>query len=413
MATIIEMPSLSSTMKKGKVVKWHKREGDLVKKGEILFEVQTDKVNVEVDSLVTGFVRRILLSEGLEAAVHTPIAVISESMDEDISQVAEARPAAEVQAAAEAGAAPSRIPRPERPAAGEGERIRISPLARRIAEEKGIDYRSIRGTGPQGRITKEDVEKALIERAAQPELPAGMETGGAKKREAEEYEDIELTPMRSIIAERLQQSKATAPHFYVDVHADGTALNHLRDEIQKRLEKQGAKITLNAILIKIVSHALREFPVVNGSFLGDRIRLHKAVNIGLAVAVDQGLVVPVIRNTDTKSIAQISREAADLAAKARGKKLLPHEYEGGTFTVTNMGMFGVEGFHAIINPPESAILAVGAMVLRPEVVDGEIAVRPMMKLCLSVDHRVVDGALAARFLVWIKELVEAPLLMLA
>ncbi|PKN64028.1 MAG: hypothetical protein CVU57_16630 [Deltaproteobacteria bacterium HGW-Deltaproteobacteria-15] len=412
MATIIEMPSLSSTMKKGKVVKWHKREGDFVKKGEILFEVQTDKVNVEVDSLVTGFVRRILLSEGLEAAVHTPIAVISESMDEDISQVAEALPAAEVQAAAEAGAAGSGIPRPERATAGEREKIRISPLARRIAEEKGIDFRSIRGTGPQGRITKEDVEKALIERATRPDLPAGMETGAAGK-EAEEYEDIEITPMRSIIAERLQQSKATAPHFYVDVHADGTALNHLRDEIQKRVERQGARITLNAILIKIVSHALREFPAVNGSFLGDRIRLHKAVNIGLAVAVDQGLVVPVIRNTDTKSIAQISREAADLAAKARGKKLLPHEYEGGTFTVTNMGMFGVEGFHAIINPPESAILAVGAMVLRPEVVDGEIAVRPMMKLCLSVDHRAVDGAMAARFLMRIKEMVETPLLMLA
>jgi len=411
MVTIIEMPSLSSTMKKGKVAKWHKREGDLVKKGEILFEVQTDKVNVEVDSLVTGFVRRILLSEGLEAAVHTPIAVISESMDEDISQVAE-RPAAGVQAAAEAGAADSGIPRPERATAGEGEKIRISPLARRIAQEKGIDFRSIRGTGPQGRITKEDVEKALTERAAKPDLPPGMETGGAEK-EAEEYEDIELTPMRSIIAERLQQSKATAPHFYVDVHADGTALNHLRDEIQKRLEKQGARITLNAILIKIVSHALREFPAVNGSFLGDRIRLHKAVNIGLAVAVDQGLVVPVIRNTDTKSIAQISREAADLATKARGKKLLPHEYEGGTFTITNMGMFGVEGFHAIINPPESAILAVGAMVLRPEVVDGEIAVRPMMKLCLSVDHRIVDGAMAARFLMRIKEMVETPLLMLA
>lgn len=411
MVTVIEMPSLSSTMKKGKVVKWHKKEGDFVNKGEILFEVQTDKVNVEVDSLVSGFLRRILLSEGLEAPVHEAIAVISESMDEEISQVAEARSSAGVQPPAGAAVAATGASRSER--AGEGDRIRISPLARKIAEENGIDIRSVRGTGPQGRITKEDVEKAISVRSQKPPVSAGVEPEAAAKREEPEYEDIELTPMRSIIASRLQQSKATAPHFYVDVHADGTALKQLRDELQKKLEKQGARITLNAILIKIVSHVLREFPAVNGSFLGDRIRVHKAVNIGLAVAVEQGLVVPVIRNTDTKSISRISREAEDLAAKARGKKLLPQDYEGGTFTITNMGMFGVEGFHAIINPPESAILAVGAMVFRPEVVEGQVAVRPMMKLCLSVDHRVIDGALAARFLVRIKEMVESPLLMLA
>jgi len=259
----------------------------------------------------------------------------------------------------------------------------------------------------------EDVEKAVGERSRKPSVSAGAEPEAAAKQEGPEYEDIELTPMRSIIASRLQQSKATAPHFYVDVHADCTALKQLRDELQKKLEKQGARITLNAILIKIASHALREFPAVNGSFLGDRIRVHKAVNIGVAVAVEQGLVVPVIRNTDTKSISRISREAEDLAAKARGKKLLPQDYEGGTFTITNMGMFGVEGFHAIINPPESGILAVGAMVLRPEVAEGQVVVRPMMKLCLSVDHRVIDGALAARFLVRIKEMVESPLLMFA
>lgn len=413
MVTVIEMPSLSSTMKKGKVVKWHKREGDFVNKGEILFEVQTDKVNVEVDSLVTGFLRRVLLREGLEAPVHTPIAVISESMDEDISPYAEPRAAVGAQAAAGAGAAVSEIPRPERLMTAKGERIRISPLARKIAEEKGMDIRSIRGTGPEGRITRQDVERALAVPPGKPPVPEKMEPAAAAGMMKEEFEDIELTPMRSIIAARLQQSKVTAPHFYVDVYADGTALKQARDELQKRLEKQGARITLNAVLIKIVSHALGEFRAVNVSFLGDRIRLHRAVHIGLAVAVDEGLVVPVIRNTGTKSISQISREAADLAARARGKRLLPHEYEGGTFTITNMGMFGVEGFHAIINPPESAILAVGALVLRPAVVEGEIAVRPMMKLCLSVDHRAIDGALAARFLARVKEMVEAPLLMLA
>jgi len=398
-------------MKKGKVVKWHKKEGDFVNKGEILFEVQTDKVNVEVDSLVTGFLRRILLREGLEATVHTAIAVISESMDEDISQTAEARPSAGARPSAEAAAAAAGASRPER--GGEGERIRISPLARKIAEENGIDIRAVTGTGPQGRITREDVEKAVGERSQKRPVSPGAEPQAAPKQVEQEYEDIELTPMRSIIASRLQQSKATAPHFYVDVSADCTALKQLRDELQKRLEKQSAKITLNDILIKIVSHALKEFTGVNASFLGDRIRQYKAVNIGLAVAVDEGLVVPVIRDTDTKSISQISREAADLAARARGKRLLPKDYEGGTFTITNMGMFGVEGFHAIINPPESGILAVGAMALRPAVVDGELTVRPMMKLCLSVDHRVVDGALAARFLARVKEIVESPLLMFA
>jgi pyruvate dehydrogenase E2 component (dihydrolipoamide acetyltransferase) len=413
MLTVIEMPSLSSTMKKGKVVKWHKKEGEFVRKGEILFEVQTDKVNVEVDALVTGFLRKILLRDGLEAPVHTPIAVIAESMDEDISQVAGAS-AAEVQRAEEAvGAAPSAVRRSERPTTEEGERIRISPLARRIAEDKGIDIRSITGTGPEGRITKEDVERAVAERAEKAPLPRKPQPEAVAEGVREEYEDIELTPMRSIIAARLQQSKATSPHFYVDVYADGTALKQLRDELQKRLEKQGARITLNDILVKIVSHALREFPGVNASFMGERIRLHRAINIGLAVAVDEGLVVPIIRNADRKSISEISREAADLATRARGKRLLPQEYEGGTFTITNMGMFGVEGFHAIINPPESAILAVGAMALRPAVVEGEIVIRPMVKLCLSVDHRAVDGALGARFLARVRDLTESPLLMFA
>ncbi len=413
MLTVIEMPSLSSTMKKGKVVKWHKREGDRVAKGEILFEVQTDKVNVEVDSLVTGFLRRILLREGLEAPVHTPIAVMADTMEEDISQSVEARGVAAAQRGAQTPEqAVSEPPAAKRGTERERERIRISPLARRIAEEQGIDIGSLRGTGPEGRITREDVERAMAERSQKPsvaEKKAAEPAPGAM----EEFEDIPLTPMRAIIAERLRQSKADAPHFYVDLSADGTAIKQCRDELQKRLEKRGVKITLNDILIKIVSRALEEFRGVNASFLGDRIRLHRTIHIGLAVAVEEGLVVPVIRSADRKSISEISREAADLAARARGKRLLPHEYEGGTFTITNMGMFGVEGFHAIINPPESGILAVGAMVPSPVVVEGEIAVRPMMRLCLSVDHRVVDGALAARFLARVREMVETPLLMLA
>jgi len=414
MATIIEMPSLSSTMRKGKVVRWHKGEGDFVQKGETLFEVQTDKVNVEVDALVSGFLRRILLKEGIEAPVKTPIAIICDSREEDISSILRERDLVSVPPAEEAldEKVPS-VPKPpgQRPE-GEG-RIRISPLARRMAEEVGIDTRTLRGTGPEGRITKQDIERAVAERSQRETLSARAEEEPAWQVKLGETSEIELTPMRKIMAQRLQQSKVTAPHFYVEMTADATALQQSRKDLQRRMEGKDIKITFNDILIKIVSHALGEFPMVNASFLGDRIRLHKAVHMGVAVAIDEGLVVPVVRDANQKSISQISREVAELAAKARNKRLLPSEYEGGTFTITNMGMFGVESFHAIINPPESAILAVGAITAKPVVVDGEICVRPCMKLCLSADHRVVDGALAARFLARVKDLTEAPLLMLA
>jgi pyruvate dehydrogenase E2 component (dihydrolipoamide acetyltransferase) len=418
MLTIIEMPSLSSTMRKGKVLKWHKREGDFVEKGETLFEVQTDKVSVEVDSLVSGFLRKILLREGIEVAVNAPIAIIGDNMEEDISSVVEAKPSAGIPPGEkEPEEVEPGIPRRDE-AETEGEkRIKISPLAKRIAEEEGIEIEALKGTGPGGRITKEDVERAKAERTQRQPIPGKAEPLGKPlgkpQPEVEAYEEIELTPMRRVIARRLQESKATAPHFYVDVTADASALKQLRDTLWRKMEKEGAKITFNDILVKIASQALKESPMVNASFLGDRIRLHKAIHIGVAVAVEDGLIVPVVRNADQKSILQISREVMELAGKARNKRLLPHEYEGGTFTITNMGMFGVETFHAILNPPESAILSVGAIISKPVVVDDQMTMRPCMKLSLSVDHRVVDGALASRFIVRIKELVEAPLLMLA
>ncbi|MBN1105784.1 MAG: 2-oxo acid dehydrogenase subunit E2 [Deltaproteobacteria bacterium] len=405
MLTVIEMPSLSSTMSKGTVVKWHKREGDPIEKGETLFEVQTDKVNVEVDALVSGFLRRILVGEGIEVPVNTPIAIISEDMDEDISSFMEkpssASPPATREAPAEAESDDSR-----------SVKIKISPLARRMAEEEGIDIQAIEGTGPEGRITKQDIERAVAERRLRPPLPGKADAADEPRGEMEGYEDLELTPMRRIVAQRLQQSKVTSPHFYVEVTADAMGLKQARDAIQSGMVEQVDRITFNDILIRIVSLALRKFPMVNASLLNDRIRVHKAIHIGVAVAVDDGLIVPVIRNVDQKTVLQISREMTELAGRARNKRLLPHEYEGGTFTITNMGMFGVESFHAIINPPESAILAVGAITAQAVVVEGEITVRPCMKLSLSVDHRVVDGALAARFVVYLKELVETPLLML-
>ena len=403
MPTIIEMPALSSTMKKGTVVKWGKKEGDAVEKGEILYEVETDKVNVEVESLTSGFLRKILVAEGIEVPVNTPIAVITESMDEDISNVIEAGPAP--------GVSPPTEEPGEEPKEGikkelkKVPKLKISPLARRIAEEKGIDPQTLKGTGPGGRVTKEDVEKALEEGAQVSAEPTRGERAEAP-RPAIEGEDIELTKMRRVIAQRLQESKVTAPHFYVDVTADATAMTQLKEALEEKAQDEGIKVSFNDILIKILSQALQESPMVNASFVGDHIRLHRAINIGVAVEVEDGLVVPVLRNADEKSISQISREVAELAGKARNKRLLPDEYQDGTFTITNLGMFGVESFHAIINPPESGILAVSAVIPKPVVVDGEIVVRPCLRLSLSVDHRLVDGAVAARFLARIKELIE-------
>ena len=414
MLTIIEMPALSSTMTKGKVVKWCKREGDFVEKGETLFEVETDKVNVEVESLASGFLRKILIEEGIEIPTNTPIAIISDSMDEDISSVIEAKSSVgPTPAKGEPDEVEPEIIKPARVEAKERKIIKVSPLARRIADQEGIDIQTIKGTGPGGRVTKQDVERAIAERSQTPLRPTKAEVKYEIKPEIEGYKDIELTKVREITGKRLQESKVTAPHFYVDVTTDATAITQLKEDFEKRPEKCNGKITINDIVIKILSHALKEFPMVNASFLDDRIRVHRAINIGVAVAIDDGLVVPVLRNADQKTIPQISREVMEMARKARSKRLLPDEYKGGTFTITNLGMFGVESFHAIINPPESGILAVGAIIQKPVVAEGEITIRPCLKLSLSVDHRVVDGAAAAQFLARIKELVEGPFLMFA
>jgi len=406
MHTVIEMPALSSTMKQGTVVKWHKSEGDSIKKGEVLFEVETDKVNVEVESFVSGFLRKIIIDKGIEVPIRSPIAIIADTMDEDISDVLEAAPSFSFPEADETPEAAT-----ERPGS-QMTKIKISPLAKRIAEEKGIDIRTVKGSGPGGRITRKDIEAASEgpTKVAAPMVETVKEQGLSKT--TEEYEDIPLTKMRKVTAERLQHSKVTAPHFYVDMTADGTEIIRLKALLDKEREKLKAKVSLNDIVIKAVARALKEFPMVNASFLEDHIRIYRSINIGVAVAMDEGLVVPVLRNADQKSISEISREVRELADRARSRKLLPHEYSGGTFTITNLGMFGVEGFHPIINPPESAILAVGSVIRKPVVIEEEVIIRPCLKLSLAVDHRVIDGALAAQFLSRIKELVETPVLIL-
>jgi len=413
MVTIIEMPTLSPTMEKGKVVKWCKEEGEHVAKGEVLFEVETDKANVEIESYVSGFLRKHLVESGNEVPVNTPIAVIADTMEEDI--------------AAAVGTPLSELPPPEEPKeiavegipfqtavsnAAKRKVIKISPLARKIAQEHDIDIESLQGIASGRRITKKDIERAIAERSQKLAVPPETEVSAATQLTSETYEDIELTKMRKVIAQRLSESKRIAPHFYIDMTADATGLTNLKEDLKNTSERLGVKITLNDILIKLVAQALREFPMVNASLLDDRIRVYKAINIGVAVGIEEGLVVPVIRNADQKTISQISLEIKELTMKARNKKLLPEEYSGGSFTITNLGMFGVETFHAIINPPESAILAMGSILPKVVVIDGEITVRPCLKLSLSVDHRIVDGVLAAQFLGRVKELFESPFLML-
>jgi len=408
MPTIIQMPTLSSTMERGKVVKWCVQESARVREGEILFEVETDKANVEVESSATGFLRKILVQVGTEVPVQTALAIITETMAEDVGSIPGVA-SAQTSTPVEEEDAPVATTRAA--AHQTGKRIKISPLARRIAKERGIDISTLTGSGPGGRIIKQDVEEA----AAGIVGPPAAAPAGAIVREAptvdESFEEIEFTKMRQVIAQRLSESKRTAPHFYIDMSVDATAITQLKEDLAKKPGHVGTKITINDILVKLVSQALKEFPRVNAALINGRIREFKAVNVGVAVGIEEGLIVPVVKNADRKTISEIGREVRDLAERARSKKLLPDEYSGGTFTISNLGMFGVETFHAILNPPESGILAVSAAIPKPVVVDGEIVVRPCMKLSLSVDHRLVDGVLAARFLRRVKELVEAPFLM--
>lgn len=406
------MPLLGEAMTQGLLLKWYKAEGEKVEIGDVLFEVETEKTTMEVESEVSGFLKKILVEAGHEVPVNTPLCIIAESSDEEISFDSlnkEAGPALE--------------PRPEKiePANGlprtdvgqsETNFIRISPLAKKIARESNIDITKIQGSGPEGRIIKQDIEKAIAGYALH---TLGIRRQGQTVEDSEgsdtAYEDIELTKMRHLIASRLHQSKTDAPHFYLDLTVDATAILELKEKLQSKSEMIGVTVSLNDIIVKLVAHALKEHPAVNASFMGDRIRLHKQINVGVAVGSEDGLIVPTIRHADEKSISEISIEIKDKASKAMKKRLPPEDYKGGTFTISNMGMFGIESFHAIINPPESAILAVGAIIPKPFFVDGEMLTRPAVKLSLSVDHRVIDGIMAARFLLRIKELIETPFLL--
>ena len=420
MATKVHMEALSPTMEEGQVVKWLKAEGDSVTAGEILAEIETDKATMELVARGDGLLRRILVGEGETAPVGDVIAVIA-AADEDISEydsggagasaapppAQDASEVTEVGAAAPATKAAETAAAPEVNGAGNG-RIKASPVARRLASEAGLDLASVAGSGPGGRIVKKDVEVAL--EGVGPAAPAGTPAPATAAPPASDadYEDVPLTQMRKTIARRLVESIGPVPHFFLTVDVDMTRALEARKRINAMLEAEGRKMSINDLIIRATAAALRRHPDCNAHWMGDSVRRFNRVHIGVAVAIDDGLITPVIRDAHLKGVADIGVEIRELAGRAREKKLMPEEYTGATFSISNLGMLGIHEFTAVINPPEAGILAVGGVEDTPVVVDGEVQVRPRMRITMSCDHRVIDGALGARFLATLRGMLEEP-----
>jgi pyruvate dehydrogenase E2 component (dihydrolipoamide acetyltransferase) len=409
MATEVKLPRLGQGMEAGTIVKWLKSEGEQVAKGEPLYELDTDKVTQEVEAEASGVLLKIAVAEG-EVPVGRTIAVIGEE-GEEVSVEAEeeaAPPKAEepeptAEAAAEAQPeAPAAEPQPEpeapaaEPARADG-RIKASPLARRIARERGIDLARLRGTGPEGRIVAEDVERAAATAAAP----------GVAAAPPGEVERVPLTSIRKTIARRMTEAWE-APVFQITMSADMTRALALRERLVERMPEGGAKPTVSDVLTKIAAAALMLHREVNAHFAGDAIEIHPSANVGIAVATERGLVVPVIQSAERLTIQQIADARAAVVGRAREGKLQQQDLEGGTFTISNLGMYGVEQFVAVLNPPQAAILAVGAAQERPVVEDGQLVVRPMLTMTLTCDHRTIDGSTASEFLRTVKELLEEP-----
>jgi pyruvate dehydrogenase E2 component (dihydrolipoamide acetyltransferase) len=421
MATNILMPALSPTMTEGTLARWLKAEGDRIKAGDVIAEIETDKATMEVEAVDEGILGRILVPAGSEGVkVNEPIAVLVDA--------GEVIPGA----AAPAAAAPPPAPPTHQPAISaaapavpvfhpQDARIIASPLARRMAQQAGIDLQRVSGTGPNGRIVKADVEAALAggtAREAHAERPAAQAVTPAPKLAAPILGTHRLVPhsnMRKVIARRLSDSKQTIPHFYVSMDIRLDAALKLRAEINGRSAKDGPdayKVSVNDLLIKAAAKTLRKHPTVNASYTDEGTALYDDVDISVAVSIPNGLITPIIRSADKKGVVAISGEMKDLAARARAGKLKPEEYQGGGFSISNMGMYGVTNFSAIINPPQAGILAISAGEQRPVVVDGALAVATVMTCTLSVDHRIVDGALAAEWIASFKGFVEDPLSLL-
>jgi len=437
----ILMPALSPTMTEGTLAKWLKKEGDTVASGDILAEIETDKATMEVEAVDEGVLGRILVPGGTEGvAVNTPIAVLLEEGEKssDIKAApaakaeapkgeakAESKPAA-APAKAEAAAAPAQRTAPAKPApaAEAGGRVFASPLAKRMAEQAGLDLAGIAGSGPNGRVIKSDIEAAMkggakpAAAASAPPAPAAAPAAApvvaSKPPAGTAFREQPNTSMRKVIAQRLSEAKRTIPHFYLSMDIRIDELLKLRKELNDRAPegKGGYKLSVNDFVLRAAALAMRQVPAVNASWSDQAILLYDDIDISVAVATPGGLITPIIRKADNKGLAQISTEMKDLAARARDGKLAPHEFQGGGFTISNLGMYGVNNFSAIINPPQSCILAVGAGEQRPVVKDGALAIATVMTCTLSVDHRSVDGALGAEYLAAFKKLIEAPLTML-
>lgn len=412
----VTMPKLSPTMETGVIAKWHKKEGERVNAGDVLLEVSTDKATVEHTALDEGILRKILVEEGKEAAVNQPIAIFTEEASESIegySPVGEkaiekpvekkVEPPLPVSSRQTIIAQPAPVFVKEEALAAP-ERIVASPLAKKLAAQQGIDLSRLQGTGPRGRIVAKDLEKASsgpqlrLQTKQAPTLPSGT------------FEEIALTPIRKVISERLQAAKATIPHIYVQQAIDADNLFSLRTQ----LSELGIKVSYNDLMIKACALALREHPVINSGFnaKASSIVQYKTIDISVAVSIEVGLITPIVKNADFKSVSEISAEVRELAKKAKEGKLHPNEFQGGSFTISNLGMYGVTDFQAIINPPQAAILAVSAILDQPVIKNGLVVPGKVMNVTLSADHRVIDGVAAAQYLQTLKKITENPIALL-
>jgi pyruvate dehydrogenase E2 component (dihydrolipoamide acetyltransferase) len=422
MAEVINMPKLGFDMAEGTLVRWVKSEGDRIERGEVLAEIETDKATVEVESQASGTILKLLAEEGAVLPIGKPIAVVGESGEEvdvdaltggasEESAEAEARPAKEprpAEASAEpapAKQAPSSEPEPSGNGYPGG--VKASPVARRLAEEKGLNLNQVAGSGPGGRIVKKDVEAAI--EAGPSRAPAGAAFSGLQlSTEPRQTERVDVSRLRAAIGRRMTMAKQELPHFYVTTEVDAGPLMDLRRQANELLPDD-QKLSVNDFIVKAAALALRQFPNLNASLEGDQIVRHGGINVGIAVAVEGGLLTVVVREADQKPIASISQESRTMAERARQGKVRPDDVEGSTFTVSNLGMFGVDHFIAIINPPEAAILATGSVRKVPVVEDEQVRIGQRLKVTISADHRVTDGAEAARWLEVFRQMIESPL----
>lgn len=442
--TEIQMPRLSDTMEEGVIAGWQKKVGDQIKRGEVVAEIETDKAIMELEAYDDGVLEKVLVGEGTTVPIGTPIALVGDGSGAVAEAAEPAAPAgapadASAEAAAPAGqsgpagesapagqsgpaAEPAPASAPEPVNGSAPSKPKASPLAKAVAKDRGVDLAGVTGTGPGGRIIRADIDAAAAEPAAahSPAEPAPAPAAPAQPATApvsgagEDVEELPLSNVRKVTAKRLAESKQQAPHFYLTSAIDVTDLVAFRGNLNERLQAAGGpKVSLNDLVVKAVATALRANPSVNVSFGGDKLLQHKRIHLGVAVAIDDGLVVPVIRDTDRKSVSEIATEGREKAGRAREGKLKLDEMSGGTFTISNLGMFGIEQFSAVINPPEAAILAVGAAKEELQLVDGEVVARKILRVTLSADHRAIDGAVGAAFLQQLTALLEDPLRIIA